>query len=122
MDTYTTVTTHLSNNLNETSPAAPGASPISHTMLDLLIIFVPYLSITQTTALFTATTSATMLEHHDATVQKKSYRVLKRLLESGKLGIAAQGDKLEVFVQKLGEVGGGVGPGAQRVCCRSALI
>lgn len=55
-----------------------------------------------------------MLEHSDATVQKKSYRLLKRLLENEKLNV--QGKELEVFVDKLNAVGGSVGPGAQRVC------
>ena len=111
---YQTVTTHLSSNLTSTAPAAPGASPVSHTMLDLLVIFVPYLPSAQSVALFTATATPTMLEHHDATVQKKSYRLLKKLLESGHLGDVAKGDKLEEFVVKLGEAGNGIGPGAQR--------
>lgn len=84
-------------------------------MLDLLIIFTPQLPTTQSVALFTATASATMLEHSDATVQKKSYRLLKRLIEAGKLGVALEGEKLEAFVESLNEVAAGVGPGAQRV-------
>ena len=82
-------------------------------MLDLLIIFIPHLAAAQSVALFTATATPTMLEHGDATVQKKSYRVLKRLLEAGKLSLSAQ--DLEAFVEKLNAVGVGVGPGAQRV-------
>lgn len=111
---YQTVTTHLSTNLTSTQ-AAPGTSPISHTMLDLLIIFVPHLPQAQSAALFTATATETMLEHHDATVQKKSYRLLKRLLEAGRLGEIGQGEKLEEFVVRIGEAGTGIGPGAQRV-------
>jgi len=60
-----------------------------------------------------------MLEHNDATVQKKSYRLLKRLLENQKLNV--QGKELEVFVEKLNAVGGGVGPGAQRVRLSASL-
>lgn len=82
-------------------------------MLDLLIIFVPYLPSAQSTSLFNATATPAMLEHPDATVQKKSYRLLKRLLEGGKLKL--RGKQLEEFVEKLNAVGGGVGPGAQRV-------
>ncbi|ORY31769.1 NUC173 domain-domain-containing protein [Naematelia encephala] len=114
VNVYSTVTTHLSSNLHDLKPPSPGASPISHTMLDLLIIFVPYLPATQSTQLFSATANPILLEHKDATVQKKSYRLLKRLLEAGKLGDMARGDQLQTFVEKLGEVGGGVGPGAQR--------
>jgi ribosomal RNA-processing protein 12 len=82
-------------------------------MLDLLIVFVPYLPAPQSTSLFNAIASPAMLEHPDATVQKKSYRLLKRLLEGGKLKV--EGKQLEAFVEKLNGVGGGVGPGAQRV-------
>ncbi|WWD18835.1 hypothetical protein CI109_103290 [Kwoniella shandongensis] len=114
IETYNTVTTHLSTNLHNLTPPTPGASPISHTMLDLLIIFVPQLPSAQSIALFNAASQGTMLEHKDATVQKKAYRVLKRLLESGKLGEKQNKENLEVFVRKLGEAGGSVGPGAQR--------
>jgi len=114
IETYNTVTTHLSQNLGSSSAPVPGASPISHTMLDLLILFVPALPAAQSASLFAATSTKDLLEHSDATVQKKSYRLLKRLLEAGKLGEAASGDKLEVFVERLNEVAAAVGPGAQR--------
>lgn len=91
-------------------------------MLDLLIVFVPYIPPAQSIALFTATATPTMLEHGDPTVQKKSYRVLKRLLEAGRIGNMVQGEKLEGFVTKLNEVGGGVGPGAQRVSHAQNLL
>jgi len=112
-ETYKGVTSHLSTALESTAPIAPGSSPLSHTMLDLLIVFVPYLPPTQSTSLFNAIATPAMLEHSDATVQKKSYRLLKRLLENGKLNV--EGKELETFVEKLNAVGGGVGPGAQRV-------
>nr|ODO02374.1 ribosomal RNA-processing protein 12 [Cryptococcus depauperatus CBS 7855] len=112
IETYQTVTTHLSNSLDDPTPAAEGASPVSHTMLDLLIIFTRYLPPTQLLALFTAASQPTMLSHRDATVQKKSYRLLKRLLEADKLDLSKA--HLEQFVVKLGEAGSNVGPGAQR--------
>jgi ribosomal RNA-processing protein 12 len=56
-----------------------------------------------------------MLEHDDATVQKKSYRLLKRLIEDGKVAEMVSGEKVEGFVRALGECAAGVGPGAQRV-------
>ncbi|RSH79233.1 uncharacterized protein EHS24_001272 [Apiotrichum porosum] len=115
IETYTTVTTHLSANLGNSAAPVPGASPISHTMLDLLIVFVPHLPAAQSASLFAATSTKDLLEHNDATVQKKSYRVLKRLLEGGKLGdTSSSGDKLEKFVEQLNEVASNVGPGAQR--------
>lgn len=114
VETYNTVTKHLSDNLGSSKIPGPGASPISHTMLDLLIIFVPSLPSAQSPLLFTAAATQDLLLHSDATVQKKAYRLLTRLIEAGKLGSAVNGDNLEVFVQKLNEVATGVGPGAQR--------
>ncbi|WVR06684.1 hypothetical protein IAU60_003716 [Kwoniella sp. DSM 27419] len=111
IETYNTVATHLSSSLHSSDVPVPGGSPISHTMLDLLIIFVPHLPPAQSFALFNAASQGTLLEHKDATVQKKSYRCLKRLIEGGKLGDKVN---LEEFVAKLGEAGAGVGPGAQR--------
>jgi hypothetical protein len=86
-------------------------------MLDLLIIFIPYLPKAQREALFKATATDVMLEHNDATVQKKSYRILKRCLEIHSTGVDLAG-----LVQTLGEVGAGVGAGAQRVSCVLAQI
>lgn len=120
MATFTTVTTHLSGNLSMSAPVAPGSSPISHTMLDLLIIFVPHLPIAQAKALFNAIAAPTFLEHDDATVQKKSYRLLKRLIEDGKVSELVQGEKIEGFVKAVGECAAGVGPGAQRVSLPSS--
>lgn len=114
IETYNTVATHLSQNLGNSQAPAPGASPISHTMLDLLIVFVPHLPPAQSASLFTATSTKDLLEHEDATVQKKAYRLLKRLLEAGQLGAAGSGDKLHEFVERLNEVATQVGPGAQR--------
>ncbi len=119
IDTYTTVSSHLSQNIAFTTPAAAGISPISHTMLDLLIIFVRYLPAAQSIALFTKLTTPTLLEHTDATVQKKSYRVLKGLLEAKKVPGLTEPERLEQFVKRINEVGGGVGPGAQRVSLMS---
>ena len=112
VSTYNTVTSHLSRNLNPTVPTS-GASPVSHTMLDLLIILTPHLPPTQSAALLNATASSLMLAHPDATVQKKSYRLLKRLIESGIGGNKAE--SLEKLVAQIKETEGVVGPGTQRV-------
>ncbi|BEI80482.1 hypothetical protein CcaverHIS002_0110110 [Cutaneotrichosporon cavernicola] len=114
VETYNTVTKHLGENLGSSKIPGPGASPISHTMMDLLIIFVPSLAPAQSVALFDATSTQALLLHSDATVQKKAYRLLTRLIEAGKLGVAVNGDNLELLVQKLNEVATGVGAGAQR--------
>ena len=117
--TYNSVTTHLSTNLGTTTPAVPGGSPISHTMLDLLIIFVPLLPATQARALFNATAGPTMLDHGDATVQKKSYRLLKRLIErqvaGGVEAQVVQPEQVAELVRLVNASAASVGPGAQRV-------
>ena len=119
MATYNDVTTLLSTNLTSTSPAVPGGSPVSHTMLDLLIVFVPFLPPAQARALFNATAGPTMLDHGDATVQKKSYRLLKRLIERQVAGgIEAQvipAQQVGELVRLVNASAASVGPGAQRV-------
>ena len=81
IETYQSIVSHLSTALAAPAPQAPspGASPITHTMLDLLNIFVPYLPPGQSTELLSSTASPLMLEHKDAAVQKKSYKLLGRL-------------------------------------------
>jgi len=84
-------------------------------MLDLLNIFAPHLPLAQSSSLFSATASSTMLEHSDATVQKKSYRLLNRLIESGKIAKDGKVDALDKLVTAVNSLGGTVGAGAQRV-------
>lgn len=113
--TYARVTDHLGKALTNPAPAAAGTTPLSHTMLDLLIILVPHLPVADALKLFAATQTSTLLEHNDATVQKKSYRILARLIDSGKVAAALQGESVDTFVKRVEEVGPNVGPGAQRV-------
>ncbi|KDQ21665.1 hypothetical protein BOTBODRAFT_26095 [Botryobasidium botryosum FD-172 SS1] len=110
--TYTKLTTHLIQSL--ASPVPPQAStlvtPVPHTMLDLLVILVPYLPPAQSAALFTLALGPELMESPDATVQKKSYRVLARLVESGKVAVGGT-DKL---IQRLSESAESVSPAAKR--------
>ena len=110
--TFNTVTSHLSANLDNMTPQSEGGSPVSHTMLDLLIVFTPFLPPAQSSTLFNASASKLMLEHSDATVQKKTYRLLHRLVEAGKAG---SGDGLASLVAVIKETEASVGPGTQRV-------
>jgi ribosomal RNA-processing protein 12 len=113
--TYNRVTDHLGKALTSPVPAQAGTTPLSHTMLDLLIILVPHLPVECALKLFAATQTSTLLEHSDATVQKKSYRILARLIDSGKVAAALQGESVDGFVKRVEDVGPNVGPGAQRV-------
>ncbi|ORX37048.1 putative ribosomal protein [Kockovaella imperatae] len=111
VNTFKTVTSHLSSNLDNSFPQSEGGSPVSHTMLDLLIVFTPFLASAQSSTLFNASASKVMLEHQDATVQKKTYRLLNRLIDSGKVG---EDQDLAKLVEAIRETEGSVGPGTQR--------
>jgi hypothetical protein len=90
---------------------------VSHTMLDLLIILIPHLPSAPATALFNAASTGNLIENSDAAIQKKSYRILTRLIELNKASVL-QGEGFDQFVQKLVDVSASIGPGAQRVSRR----
>lgn len=58
--------------------------PTAHSMLDLLITLVPFLPVSEGSALLTLAESDALLKHDDAGVQKKTYRILARLVEGNK--------------------------------------
>lgn len=105
-NTYTKVASHLGGALKEAN------KDVSHAMLDLLIILVPHLPSTTAQALFTAASTGDLLENSDPAVQKKSYRILTRLLELGKASV--EGEAVDAFVSKIAEAGKQIGVGAQR--------
>jgi ribosomal RNA-processing protein 12 len=128
--TYEKVVGHLGEALQVPTPKpAPGAaavSPTSHTMLDLLVIIVPFLPAPSARALFAhaSAAEAKLIGSNDPAVQKKSYRILARLLETGKVTLA--GAELESFVARLRDGTEVVSAGARRVSlpvvsCRSRL-
>lgn len=83
-------------------------------MLDLLIILLPHLGPAPAKALFNAASTGNLIENSDAAIQKKSYRILTRLIELNKAN-ALEGQGFDTFVQKLVDVSASIGPGAQRV-------
>lgn len=112
--TYEKVTSHLASALSQPSSSTGGLPPVSHTMLDLLIILIPHLPASPAKALFNAASTGNLIENSDAAIQKKSYRILTRLIELDKAS-ALQGEGFDQFVQKLVDVSASIGPGAQRV-------
>jgi hypothetical protein len=112
--TYEKVTSHLASALAQNAAAKGNLPPVSHTMLDLLIILIPHLPAAPAKALFNAASTGNLIENSDAAIQKKSYRILTRLIESNKAN-ALQGEGFDEFVQKLVDVSASIGPGAQRV-------
>lgn len=117
--TYTKVVTHLGQALmvpfnKASSGAGPGqASPTSHTMLDLLILLVPFLPKESAQALFAHATGEKLIGSDDPAVQKKSYRVLARLIETKKVLVGGEG--IEAFVKRLADGGEVVAAAARRV-------
>lgn len=117
--TYDKVVLHLGQALAvPTVKPTPGSttSPTSHTMLDLLILLIPFLPAESAKALFAHASGAEakLIGSDDVAVQKKSYRVLARLVEAGgkvRLGPS----ELEQFVHRLGDGKEVVLAGARRV-------
>jgi ribosomal RNA-processing protein 12 len=118
--TYTKVVTHLGQALqvpyNKATSGGTGpgqASPTSHTMLDLLILLVPFLPKESAQALFAHATGETLIGSDDPAVQKKSYRVLARLIETKKVLVGGEG--IEPFVKRLVDGSEVVAAAARRV-------
>lgn len=88
--TYAKVQQMLDQSLAELVPqrdreVGPHAvPPTAHSMLDLLITLVPFLPVEDGQSLLDVAGSSRLLEHEDAGVQKKTYRILARLLEGAK--------------------------------------
>lgn len=94
--------------------AAPGAaSPTSHTMLDLLILLVPHLPAQSAAALFAHASGDGLIGSEDPAVQKKSYRLLARLIETKK--VMRDGKGLDAFVKRLADGGETIAAAARRV-------
>ncbi|CAO1624819.1 unnamed protein product [Parajaminaea phylloscopi] len=58
--------------------------PVAHSMLDLLITIVPFLATGDAVVLFELASSDKLLKNDDAGVQKKTYRILARLMDGRK--------------------------------------
>lgn len=115
--TYEKVTKMLSDALAKPTPSNPAtkAPPVSHTMLDLLLILLPFLPPTPSAQLFEQALTPEWMENADPGVQKRSYRLLARCVESG--AIKSSGDRavvVEKVVRRLVETSEKVAQGAQR--------
>ncbi|SPO28862.1 related to RRP12 - Protein required for normal pre-rRNA processing [Ustilago trichophora] len=115
-----TLSTKQKKNQQKESPNTP--PPVPYTMLDLLSALIPHLDKSaqgSAADLFTLICQDNVLRSHDSTVQKKSYRILSRLLEgdAGKQ-ILLVGDKsanrVTELLEKLRESTASVALGAKR--------
>lgn len=115
-----TLSTKQKKNQQKESPNTP--PPVPYTMLDLLSALIPHLDKSAqglAADLFALICQDNVLRSHDSTVQKKSYRILSRLLEgdAGKQ-ILLVGDKsanrVTELLEKLRESTASVALGAKR--------
>jgi ribosomal RNA-processing protein 12 len=128
--TYNKVTTLLAQNLpspsnrpsGSTGNAASGVAPVSHTMLDLCVIILPHLSTTTSQALFDLALGANLMQSQDVGVQKRTFRILGRLVAGGKVfePPVSKDEMLQKVVTRLAESTDEVLPGAKRVSTASS--
>ncbi|GAC98191.1 ribosomal RNA-processing protein [Pseudozyma hubeiensis SY62] len=116
-----TLSTKQKRNQKESLNAPP---PVPYTMLDLLSALIPHLDKSaqgSASDLFALICQDNVLRSHDSTVQKKSYRILSRLLEgdAGKQILLVSGDgkaanRVGELLEKLRDSTASVALGAKR--------
>lgn len=84
---------------------------------DLLQVLLPYLGGKDTQTLFEISTTEDVLENKDAGVQKRGYKILGKLVESGKIEFTP-----EDFIQQLDGKADGVSAAAKKVCAQCTLL
>lgn len=77
---------------------------------DILVLLLPHLSTQDTSELFDTIFSNEVLINSDNGVQKRSYKILARLIEGGKLSLNA-----ETLIKRLDELSEGLSPAAKKV-------
>lgn len=84
--------------------------------LDLILLTLPYLSSADANSLFAFCLTTEILEAKDNAVQKRGYKILGKLIESGKIQIDA-----EAVLQQLDKLLDGLSSAAKKVCCNVSL-
>lgn len=79
---------------------------------DILILLLPYISPADATALFQTCLSSDIPGNKDNGVQKRGYKILAKLAESGKVAVDA-----ETVLGQLDEFAEGLAPAAKKVKC-----
>jgi len=92
---YAKVVSLLKNDIQkasspQTKSVISSDDSVTVTALDLLLLLLPFLSTTDATALFQACLSPTLLNIKDNAIQKRGYKVLARIVESGKINVDAE--------------------------------
>ncbi|KAI0051816.1 NUC173-domain-containing protein [Auriscalpium vulgare] len=94
----------------QTRGPAEGGSVVAMTQ-DILLLVLPYLVPTDAAALFELSMSQEVLTNHDNGVQKRGYKTLCRLVESGKLGVAFD---IEGVIKRLDAATEGIASAAKK--------
>ncbi|KAK7472658.1 pre-rRNA processing protein [Stygiomarasmius scandens] len=92
---YAKVVSLLKNDIQKASSSQAKSvissdDSVTVTALDLLLLLLPFLSTADATALFQACLSPTLLNIKDNAIQKRGYKVLARIVESGKINVDAE--------------------------------
>lgn len=84
---------------------------------DLFQVLLPYLGEKDAQTLFEISTTEDVLENKDTGVQKRGYKILGKLVESGKIKVTP-----EDFIQRLEGRVDGVSAAAKKVCAHCVLL
>ena len=83
-------------------------------MQDLLLLLLPHLSPVDSVSLFQICLTQQVLGSKDNGIQKRGYKILAKLVESGKVPVEA-----ESLLRNLDELSDGLSAAAKKVCqCR----
>lgn len=87
-----------SNEVVSNDPALP--PPMSHTMLDLAIIMIPFLDAESAELLYNGTLTSLLSKENDPTLQKKGYKVLNHLMNcpNGRLVVSKHIQELQSYL------------------------
>lgn len=77
---------------------------------DILVLILPHLSTKDASELFDIILSREVLANQDNGVQKRGYKILARLIESGKPSL-----NVELLIKQLDELSDGLSPAAKKV-------
>jgi ribosomal RNA-processing protein 12 len=114
---YGKITNMLSDALSKPVPnPTPNLPPVPHTMLDLLLLLLPFLPPVPASQIFDQALTQWM-EASDAGVQKRSYRLLARCVESEVIvkGGMNKWQVVEKVITRMNETTDKVAQGAKRV-------
>lgn len=95
----------------QAAPAVGGAkSNLAMTMQDILVLLIPFIPVTEAKSLFQLCLTQDVLSNKDHAVQKRGYKMLHKLIESGNVK-----PNSEEVLTLLDQVSDEVAPAAKKV-------